>query len=423
MNIRRILPVVVAVIVVTPQIFAGGESEPGSDEVTEVRYAFWGAQRDIELTQFRIDAFNEQYDDIEMVSAHIPDPYEDKLITMIAAGTAPDVMQLFEVTAPVFAEQGTIIDILPYAENDAGFNLDDFFDNVIEMAWYDGGLYGLGSDFNPQILYYNKTLFDEAGLSYPDDTWTWDDYLAAARELTVVDDDNRTVQWGSDALPSWWVPTQIAIWQNGGRIFNDDRTESLFTDPEVVEAIQWQAGLVLEHGVAPSVAQQTDMGDMFATGRVAMARAGTWMIRPYQDIEDFEWDIAPFPSRATAATAIHTSYSSISSQSEVPDAAWEVVKHLVSPEMMTYMSENLRFLPQRRSVYEDQPFIVEGAPPESAGVLTEVIASGRMLPTAPNIKQITDLFQSELAAIYTGNKEVMEAMRDLKAEADRLLNE
>ncbi len=137
-------------------------------------------------------------------------------------------------------------------------------------------------------IFVNPEHFDKAGVSYPDDSWTWDDYAAAAEKLTVREGSDTTV-WGTawGYLSGWdggWAPI---VWSNGGEVCDNflNPTKLYFDSPEVINAWQWMQDLVYKAKSAPNPAVEQVLqqaGGVFASGKVAMIIDGYWMMQTYQ---------------------------------------------------------------------------------------------------------------------------------------------
>lgn len=113
------------------------------------------------------------------------DEYLPKLLTQIASGTAPDVIAVENTPFPEFVAKGVVKDVTSYMEKTKGFSKKDFFSHLLDRYTVNGKVYGIPYDCQPQAcLFYNKKLFDEAGVAYPNDKWRWEDLLKAAQKLT-----------------------------------------------------------------------------------------------------------------------------------------------------------------------------------------------------------------------------------------------
>ena len=149
------------------------------------------------------------------------------------------------------------------------------------------------------VLYYNKDLFDKAGLEYPTDSWTWDDMQAAATQLTIREGDNVT-QWGMDmgALSIWWG-LQTLSWAQNDAFFDKELEPTKFqmTNPANVTSMQFVQDLIWKAQIAPNAAQRTAVGQdvgIFQSGRTALIADGSWSIANFGSLP-FKWDIAPLP--------------------------------------------------------------------------------------------------------------------------------
>jgi multiple sugar transport system substrate-binding protein len=218
----------------------------------ELSVIHWGDEKEKELVAGWIAEFNEDYPGIEVEQIHVPSNYWDKVAAMFAAGTPPDLMYMGYPEMALYASEGTLLPLDDYMATDPEMSTDLFFPSLIDAFTYDGQLYGVSKDWNTQVLYYNKALFDGAGVSYPDDTWTWDNVLDAAKKMTADTDGNGvTDQWGfvtdvgMNRIGAW-------IYGNGGSYLSEDRQTCTLTDPASVDALKFITGMMFEDKVAPS---------------------------------------------------------------------------------------------------------------------------------------------------------------------------
>lgn len=178
--------------------------------------------------------------------------YMTKLQTMIAGGAPPDVASLNMENLQSFAALGALADLGPLVQKDK-YDLGQYYASTLDMHSYKGKLYGLPASFSTVVLFYNKKLFDEAKVPYPDSTWNWDKMLDAAKKLTKdTNGDGKPDQFGY--AKAWWP---MYLWLNGADLFNKDRTKCALTDPAAIEGIQKMVDLWLVHKVAPTPADLT----------------------------------------------------------------------------------------------------------------------------------------------------------------------
>jgi multiple sugar transport system substrate-binding protein len=306
----------------------------------------WGAAMEREV----LPAFAKAHPAIKVTHATIEsgDRRLEKLQALVAASTPPDVTFVSPWSIPPLAAQGafTALDHL-VRRDEAEFQSRDWFEEAIATGRWEGKLYGIPTDINVTNIYYNKALFDGAGVRYPTDAWTYADYLAAATRLTKGEDATRV--WGT-SLPDP-SPHATVIWANGGRQFDDTFTVSLLDQPVAVDSLQWVADLRWKHAVAPRPDELRGRAerDLWLEGRIAMVLHGTHFLGSTRvPGVAFDWDAA-LPPRGTAKRAglIRMAVCSQLAGSKHP-AAWALVKHLSTPDSQRAWARN-SLMPARRS--------------------------------------------------------------------------
>jgi len=300
-----------------------------SAEVITIKYAHWNALSE----QYNyVKAFEKKYPNIKVDFTLIPEAeYSQKLNTMAMAGNAPDVLCLWECDITRFAKSGLIAPLDDYLQQSKAFTLDDFIPAVRGLAKMQGRLYGLPWCFATEIMYYNKNLFDKAGVPYPNDKWTWKDFENAAKKLTVIKD-GKVEQWGCDALGFQ------GLWYSLIGTFGDDivNEKGQFSMGKGAKGfLQWWYDLTNKEKVIPQP-QVTTSGtistDLFMAGKTAMAFNGSWMTSVYKDIKNFRWGIAPIPKGVRQYSTLHTGFFAINAKSKVKDAAWKFVEFCMGNE-------------------------------------------------------------------------------------------
>ena len=257
-------------------------------EKVKIQYSNWGTADESKTVIEIAKKFSDSQDKIEVEVLCIPwEQYMTKLNTMATAGELPDTGIMSEAGALQWATQGVLAD------------LSDMYDGTEDkpldyLAFkYDGKPVAYSVANEILVLYYNKDMFDKAGVPYPpahaDNAWTWEEFIEVAKKLTFdkngkrpIDDGfdpQNIVQYGAMVENLTW---QLEVWtlSNGGGFYSEDGKEVIINKPESIEAIQKVADLYLKEHVAPLSSGATDDGIQrsIIAGTVAMATGGTWNV-------------------------------------------------------------------------------------------------------------------------------------------------
>jgi multiple sugar transport system permease protein len=271
-----------------------------------LRLTDWADLDEMPLDRQAIESFERLYPNIRIV--YEPNPgrqYEEKILTGLAANEPPDVFLLDSKLVPTFTNKKILLDLTPFIRK---FTIDTtkWFSNVLDIARRGTGLFAFPKGFTPLMIYYNKTLFDKAGISYPKNGWTWTDYLTIAKRLTLdLNGDGEPDQYGTAFTNYYfyWVPW---VWTGGGDVVSPDGSRATgYLNSQVTEsALQFPIDLRTKYHVAPDVgtwvqAEKTGMNyQLFANGKIAMIIDGHWRIpRFLKYLEDgtLKIGVAPFP--------------------------------------------------------------------------------------------------------------------------------
>jgi multiple sugar transport system substrate-binding protein len=373
------------------------------------------------------EKFMEANPDIEVKS----DPEAasmDKFVTLIAAGTPPDVGFATLYNWPSFAERDIFLPLDDYLEQDS-YDLEDFYEQIITPYRYDGDtfgngqLYGLPKEIAIRAMYFNQDIFEEAGVEIPtpENVWDWDQFIDMTQK-TTKQEGGRTQQYGyiQDVRWTFW---QIWAWAAGGDPVDDlfKPTKSTLDNPAVLEGYQVFTDFVVKLGTAPSAAVTADQGleDLFASGRGATYNNGRWMVPLFREV-DIGWDVMPMPMKTQRAQTLSGSMFGITKGSKNPDAAWKLLSYIVSEEGQTMMTETGLLLPSRKSVAESDLFL-KSTPPQNNQIFLDELEFAKPLPLTPKYPELEKVINDQTDLVLAGEKSAADAIAEMHTQFNALL--
>ncbi len=352
--------------------------------------------------------------------------YNEKLLTMLSGGTAPDVFKTLFGYFGSLAEKDVYVPLDDYAANhpeETAF--DDFFDAHVNACIIKGQLLALPNDGAPEGIWYNADLYDAAGLAYPSWDTTWDDMSAAARALTQQDG-AITTHYGI-GHPNWLG----TIWSNGGEILNEEGTACLLDSDEAIAALDWMQSLVIGDGSAPGPEALSELGmmDRFTTGTLGSFWCVRGCLGRLRSIEDFQFDAAPIPLSAngTRLTRLAIGWTSIWSGSQVPDEAYYLAAWICSPEGQRLRISRGYAHPSRKSLVEQDWYKNYECDRCNSHAVNNVFpemllqGEGRAWPAHPQEAEIIQALNTALDALWDGSKSAEQMAVDVTAEINALI--
>jgi len=413
-----------AVIFLLPLQGCGG---PAKDpNIKEIKVTFWGSPEEIEIITASIKPWQDQHPEIKVIFEHTPyTGYDSKILTRIAGGAAPDIIATEVDYFVTFASKGVLENLTPYADADEQFNENDFFPTILNRFTVDGKLYAVPRDVAPfACVFYNKKLFDDAGIPYPTDDWTWDDLLRDARALTKTDEHGRVTQYG---FYGWaW---QDFVYGNGGALVDDVRnpTAARIGEPQAIEGLQFYSDMINLYKVMPTPVALANLGMgidlMFASGRLAMFLSGIWEtpgLRRY----DFDWDVAMFPVSPSGHRGVGSGGSgyAVLKTSKHKKEAWEVIKALTGPEGQRELAKQGLAQPSRIAVAESEAWAKNPDPPANKGMLNEAVKHIVFGPFHPRWREIEEKYLSpKLDLVLNGKKTAAEVLTEAAKNINAVL--
>ncbi|GGD85468.1 ABC transporter substrate-binding protein [Paenibacillus nasutitermitis] len=397
-----------------------GSTDSGTKSGTMVQLKFSSYQsgdvsKDWETIQF--PAYKKETGvDVE----HVFIKHEDTISTLMmwnAANTMPDAGMLSADYENALAAKGMLVNLSELIkEKDPNYDLGRFFPKLLDAYKYKDELYALPSDLDLGLLWYNKDMFDAAGIAYPDENWTWDDYLSAATKLTSGDGPAKI--YGTK-LPS----PQTFLWQNNADIISADGKNVTIDSPEGLEAITFISDLVNKYKVAPKSGANDE--DKFQTGRAAMSLGeGPWYAHYGLKDVKFNWGIAPMPKGKQKATTAYGSTFAIFSSSKHQDEAWEFIKWFLSDEQQFIRAKQFSWFPPSSSVLSMPDFVDESVlqmSKDQKELVMKEAEYGRAPVVVEKQNEANQIINRELKLVWSGEKKPEDALNTIKTQVQPLL--
>ncbi|MDQ4212871.1 sugar ABC transporter substrate-binding protein [Microbacterium capsulatum] len=357
-----------------------------------------------------VDAFHKANPDITVkITTTDYANYFTKLQTDLSAGTQADVFDVDAGSFHTYADQGVLAQLKDVKS--AAYRK-----SVLDTYAVDGKQYGLPTSFSDVVLFYNKDLFDKAGVAVPTANWTWKDEQAAAQKLTAAG------VWG-DYQPVSYFEYYKAVAQAGGSFLSKDGKKSAFNSPQGIAAAEWLAGK--SGKTMPTAADGAGTADfdtnLFKSGKLAMWHSGIWMFSTLGKLP-FNWDVAVEPGDTSHASAMFSNAAVVSASSKHAAAAQKFAEFLTtSKEMVQTRLDAGWELPAVSDEAALKPYLSQTPPANRPAVFDslEKVALNPIL--GPNAQQIQDAVSNALGEIAAGRQKAADAIPALAKTVDGLL--
>jgi multiple sugar transport system substrate-binding protein len=331
---------------------------------------------------------------------NVPNPgsgteYETKVRTMLAGGTAPDIMRVNDDFVRYYSIKQQVRDLTPYIQRDK-INPDDYYASIYDFAKQPNGTYGAWSIGNqPRVIYYNVNMFKEAGVTPPPKDWTktgwtWNDFLETAKKLTKPNE-----RWGAlvyddtGCEQTWTVNNGIP-----DGIFGKDGKSFTLADAKGAEAIQWLADLSCVHKVQPDRGQ-VEQGD-----------------------------VAPVPGNVEQKSEGSLICFAITKPAKNPDGAWELLKFMGGPEGSKIFAEQGAWITTHKA---SNSFMKPGAaPPASYPANLALFSKATEFATVVNFTENTEtarnVYRQEFAKVWNCQEPAQTVLNRVRKDVEEALS-
>ncbi|MDX3104750.1 ABC transporter substrate-binding protein [Nonomuraea angiospora] len=360
-------------------------------------------------------AFEKANPNVDVVVETAPfDQYFTKLQTSIAGDTAPDTFELNYENFVTYAGAGSLLDLATVA-GDGDTSV--YAQESLNAFKHDGKQYALPASFSTVVLFYNKDLFDKAGVAPPTADWTWADEQAAAAKLT----DKKKGVFG-DFQPVQFFEFYKTLKQAGGEFLSADGKKSAFDSPQGVKAATW-----LVSKVGKTMPTEAEIGgtadydtNLFKSGKLAMWHNGIWQFAGLKDVP-FGWDVVVEPGDSAKASAVFHNAVAASSTTKHGKEAWAWARFLsASDTAATTRIQSSWELPPVSDQQVLSGYLKDPKPANRQAVF-DSLKSIALPPVIKRQQEMQDAVTKELGEAAAGRMSVQDALKAAAAEVDALL--
>lgn len=335
-------------------------------EKAVINFLKWGEGSERDLDMDSITKFNAANPDIEVKGEVIKyDDYLSKINTLIAANSTPDIFYINEYLPVEWGQKGIGQDIRPFYEK-AGVNPEDRYVGASLFKSSDNKIWGVASSLATMMVYYNKKLFQDAGIALPStdasSSWTWDEMIAAAKKITTDKNGKHADEAGFDPksiktygilAPTFWLHNMTLLYSNNASYATTDGKALGLGSPEATKVMQNISDLMNKDHVSPSIAVTKSLpasASMLMNGQLGILPSGTW-----DDVnfvtENFDVGVAPYPTMQKPVSIAWASCYMMSATTKYPDAAFKYLQYVTDGEQ----NENVlkMNLPNLKNYYSD----------------------------------------------------------------------
>ena len=393
---------------------------PAQAAKTTITYFSFTASPDhIKTLNSIVTAFEKQNPtiNIKVENAAYAD-YFTKLKTRIAANQAPDTFELDYQDFVTYADAGALLNLNTVSAQDKSFNKNVYFGKAYSVFAQNGKQYGLPSSYSTVVLFYNKDLFNAAGVATPTSGWDWSDEAAADKALAAKLPSGTY----ADFQPVQFYEFYKVLAQAGGQFLSAGNKSALFNKQPGINALNW----LIEkqnNGWMPTPAQMGSMDDgaMFAAGKLAMWHSGIWEFDAMKNVP-FKWDVVVEPGSVTPGNHFFANDVSVSSKTKNAAAAWKWAKFLTSDaSSVKQMIDTSWEIPATSAKAPLAAYLNSANPPANRQAVFDALKNPVVPPVIRQQSQMQDTVTSWLTKALDGSVSVVDALNGAASDVNAIL--
>lgn len=387
-------------------------------DVTEIRYGIWDRNQ-LPVIETIVERFEEKNPDINVAIELTPyKQYFVKLNAAASGGSMPDVFWMNMPNFITYTKHGLLSPMDKYLEN-SPLDINDFVSSSVSAYQYKGKQYGVPRDIDSIAVWYNKDLFDKAGVSYPTNSWSWSDMEQKATAIQKKLDDNifPIMMNLTDGQETYYN----LILQSGAYVTSDDKRTTEVGSANAIKAYKRVQSL-MERNLLPSAQKISELnsGEVFQSGRAAMVYAGSWNALPFSNNEKINDHIGvvTMPKMERSAGVSHSLAYAVSAKTKNMDASWRLVEFLGSDESQAILARSKTVIPAKKTVSDQWAASFTSV---DVSAYTVALESAFQYPTAGNSAKWQSLLNDGLKKVWLG-KDPEKVMPKVEKRIQRVLD-
>lgn len=419
---KKIFAIVLIACLVGSAVFAtGGSEKESSGDDAALTVAIWDTNQEPGLRKI-LDDFTTATGIETSIQVTPWSQYWTMLEAGATGGSLPDVFWMHSNEFAKYGEYDMLLDLTDRISASDMLEMDKFPQDIVNLYNWEGTQFAIPKDIDTIALWYNKTMFDEVGLAYPDETWTWDTFRDASEKLTKDDGS----QYGYVMKPS----NDQSGWNNmvysmGGEVLSADKKTSGFDNPNTIKAIEYVADLAVSGFMPPyEVLSENTESALFEAGKVAMVTMGSWMLAELcnNDYVIANGDISVLPMDATTGRRVSI-YNGLgwaaAANTAHPEEAWELIEYLGSKEAQQEQSD----LGIVISAYDGTTSNWISAYPDfNLQAYLDMMSDIVFRPYSKNTVVWNNMISEKFIDVWTGKRTVSEVSADINNEMNEILS-
>ncbi len=375
---------------------AAARAEQRNNSSALLTYSTVGGATDVPIFNGLAAQFNRTHSNAHATFQLVPGTWENfdqKLVAELAANATPNVIRDAIIYRPFLISNGYVEDLMPFAQK-THFPFDAYYQGPFKGYLIGKRLWGLPVGIYTMAMYYNKTMFKEAGIPFPSTDWTkgydFGQLLDVAKKLTKGSGPGKQYGISTQTDLRWWIQF---IWQSGGDFLSSSYGHCTLGDAGAQDALNYLHDLMFKYEVWPNPETYKDLSSLFVSGRLGMFIDGNWQMPLLKTINKFEWGVAPLPHNTHIYTGYYIDGWFIPKGARDPELSWELLSSFLGHEAENYVVHQSDLgIPMLKAVAkQDSKLLFNPLPPAEQQVWLDSIGHGHTFPYSPIYNQLNPI--------------------------------